>query len=552
MSRASTNAVTKRRRTKDGCRPCRMRKKKCDGRKPNCVSCERNVLLCSWFTPGNDGDDITGSEGGRQATQKYTRPSMCPDNSHRSLVPAFPESRKLEACPVPIFQSSSHARDINTLLRQPALEPIFRTPASLLLYQHWIERTGEAMSARRGTFNAFVTELPRLAIAYPDTVLQGLLACSGVHYGNANPGREIETSTWTHLGVALRSLKHGLTKLVSRTETDPVPLLATALVLCFVETTRGDESGVLSHHLRAAHILFDAVLKSPSTPLMDQSILEFLKEFYIYITRITEISSNEIIQLDDQYQPIHHPRSASPWVSNKSFGILVGCAHELFDLIPQVSALARERRRKYSSEGDNTQQAVPSPATLDDNGEDLAYYSLLAKILAWVPPESSPSDFATAGKIHQQALLCYLDISCANPPISAQSELPESIQGRFYVLNNLLAELPLDAPISSTLCWPLALFGSVARDEYQRAIILGRLEAMWGFLHIGNIMSTMNLLKRLWDDKRLNDFPAPEIGYPNNTAVALRRQPHSISKRAADPSDMEALMKKYALMISFV
>jgi hypothetical protein len=47
---------------------------------------------------------------------------------------------------------------------------------------------------------------------------------------------EVETATWTHLGLALRSLKYGLTKMVSHPGgCDPVPLLTTTLVMCFLE-----------------------------------------------------------------------------------------------------------------------------------------------------------------------------------------------------------------------------------------------------------------------------------------------------------------------------
>lgn len=256
MSRHESNSPPKRRRSKDGCRPCRVRKKKCDGRKPSCVSCERNVLLCSWFptSSGNlrdeDQADPALDVGHQDKRRKYSISSSSNasvDTSIHSLYHATsPVSelgdegradRKEETVDavLPTFQSTAYARDISLLLKQPALEPIFRSLTSLLLYQHWIEKTGEAMSAQRGRSNAFVTELPRLAIAYPDTVLQGLLACSGIHYCNGDKTLEMEMSTWTHLGVALRSLKHGLTSLVSQPGVDPVPLLATALVLCFVE-----------------------------------------------------------------------------------------------------------------------------------------------------------------------------------------------------------------------------------------------------------------------------------------------------------------------------
>ena len=264
MSRDESNLPPKRRRSKDGCRPCRVRKKKCDGRKPSCVSCERNVLLCSWFptsaSPANHTDQNQVNEllglnvrspdlGGHQDKRRKCSVSLYGSTgddtaSHLYAVLPIPgpeygnggrDDKELVDAILPTFESIEYARDVSMLLKQPALEPIFRSPTSLLLYQHWIERTGEAMSAQRGKSNAFVTELPRLAIAYPDTVLQGLLACSGIHYCNGDKTQEMELSTWTHLGVALRSLKHGLTNLVAQPGVDPVPLLATALVLCFVE-----------------------------------------------------------------------------------------------------------------------------------------------------------------------------------------------------------------------------------------------------------------------------------------------------------------------------
>lgn len=243
MSReSSVHSPVKRRRSKDGCRPCRVRKKKCDGRKPSCVSCERNVLLCSWFP----NTTTTGSEDSSPESvltldlqRRKRKFSVCssdlssPGSEFQLLTPW--DSPTQECLSPPAFQFDVDVNDINALRRQPTLEPIFRSPISLLLYQHWVERTGNVMSAHRGKFNAFQTELPRLAVAYPDTVLQSLLACSGIHYCNGSKTAEIEASTWTHLGLALRSLKYGLTKLVSNPGTDPIPLLATALVLCFVE-----------------------------------------------------------------------------------------------------------------------------------------------------------------------------------------------------------------------------------------------------------------------------------------------------------------------------
>ena len=237
MSQATGDSprVVKRRRTKDGCRPCRVRKKKCDGRKPTCVSCERNVLLCSWFPSAGGGDKASKeprNSSEADGEQAASSPSLSRARCH--AVPNDGSSLFPNCSDVPIL-SSAEVQSIANLYHQPSLQPIIRSPTSVLLYQHWIERTADVVSAKRGKKNAFVTELPRLAIAYPDTVLQSLLAISGIHYINGNKLPVIEMTTWTHLGLALRSLKHGLTKLMSPEGYDPIPLLTTSLVMCFLE-----------------------------------------------------------------------------------------------------------------------------------------------------------------------------------------------------------------------------------------------------------------------------------------------------------------------------
>ncbi|EEP78063.1 predicted protein [Uncinocarpus reesii 1704] len=184
----------------------------------------------------------------------------------------------------------------------------------------------------------------------------------------------------------------------------------------------------------------------------------------------------------------------------------------------------------------------------------MAYYDLRSQVLSWQPPSDARDDFITGGRIYQQAILCYLDASFASPPLTAQTDLPDFICERFETLKHLLDELPVDAPISHTLCWPLALFGSLARKAEQREFIIHRLQAMWEILHLGNIRTTMRFLERLWDDHHAslsNNVAA--CGSVDGTSSALvRATKRKInSKDIYDNSDMEALMKRYELMFSF-
>ncbi|KAI1936227.1 hypothetical protein LOZ66_004684 [Ophidiomyces ophidiicola] len=551
----------KRRRSKDGCRPCRIRKKKCDGRKPTCVSCERNVLLCSWFP--NASSDAAAEPPIKSenlldwaAQNKKRKLSICSSDAtppDSDCLPPLSWCSSQEGASPPVFRSDMDVLDISGLQQQPSLAPIFRSPISLLLYQHWVERTGDVMSAHRGKFNAFKTELPRLALAYPDTVLQSLLACSGIHYCNAGRTADIEASTWTHLGLALRSLKYGLTRFVAQPGGDPIPLLATALVLCFVETTKGNDGGVLSQHLRAAHILFSMIQSSPSSLHIEDSMLEFLKEFYTYIFRITELSNDS--QTVILHGSVSHvpPTNEFSWLSGKSYGMLVGCSYELFDMIPQVSALARRKRQKIKEAQKQRSRGYGSTVPEGGDTDEMACRILRSRILAWRPPPDARPDFVTCGLIYQQAILCYLDTAFSNPPLTAQSPLPDFVLQRLDRFVVLLDQLPADAPISHTMCWPLAMFGSLSRRTDHRKLILDRLQAMWELLRLGNIRTTMNFLQKLWEDNQgdgSTHTPSAEcirIVSPGAKASKRRRGLRTIH----DNSDMEALMKKYEIMFSF-
>jgi hypothetical protein len=257
--------LSKRRRTKDGCRPCRVRKKKCDGRRPICVSCERNVLLCSWFSPSSDSNPSEHSGDARGSTDGAGDIYAVSPSPSSPSTPYPEESGISTPSALPVFLSQETVLDLAGLRLHPSVEPVFRSPTSTLLYQHWIEQTGNVISAKRGRANAFITELPRLALAYPDTVLQSLLAISGVHYCNGHDSLDVETATWTHLGLALRSLKYGLTKMVSHPGgCDPVPLLTTALVMCFLE--------VCAFHERYEY--FRSLLTPDSTRILAETSAE--------------------------------------------------------------------------------------------------------------------------------------------------------------------------------------------------------------------------------------------------------------------------------------
>lgn len=113
--------------------------------------------------------------------------------------------------------------------------PYIHHPISRLLFQHWFCQTADQISALRGPSNAFLTELPKLAVRYPDMVLPSLLALSGVHYGNKYTNPVVKEMAWSHLAQALRALKYKLTGFVEGDGEGALEMLVVCLMLSFIE-----------------------------------------------------------------------------------------------------------------------------------------------------------------------------------------------------------------------------------------------------------------------------------------------------------------------------
>ncbi|KAH8812757.1 fungal-specific transcription factor domain-containing protein [Xylogone sp. PMI_703] len=484
-----------------GCLKCRTRKKKCDGRRPTCLGCERNVLLCNW--PQEVADSACS------LTKPTRRPRYQPSSP---FSPSLSEGRNGDtdsSSPMSHSSSASARQHTHKPLRficQPALGGrLLKDPNSSMLYEHWINHTANALSASRGP-----------------------LALSGIYYGNKNNNNVIRQLTYTHLGQALQALKYGLTKHVSGADSNALRLLVTTLIFCFLETVRGDDKGNLKYHLRAAQQLLFQVLAS-QTLRHEEPLLEFLKEYYAYIAHITELSTDMDVSSDaDCFS------ATQPLTSDKSSGMLFGCAHKLFEMVPQISAFAREQNEPITN---------ASRFTMDQLQLEEELYlitvkrlNLRSRIQAWQPPLGCDKDFELCGRIYQQALLVYNNPPL--PPILSNSTCEDSFT-RQSIENvvRLLDRLPVNAPISATLIWPLAFLGTLAEDISQRNTILARLQGIWNTLSLGNARATIDFLDRYWSD----EAPAQQAQKKLGSRLMRCHQGH-----------LELLMERYGLDISFV
>jgi hypothetical protein len=226
----------RRTRVKSGCLCCRLRRKKCDERKPTCSGCDRNKLICSWApsssSPGRPSDlDWRGQLGSGESvsrTGKDFTASIAAESSSNS--PALFQKRlkrEYSMNPSPANQ-----------LRLPEMfgTASLNHPSSRILFEHYINNTSNLLCGIRGPENPFITCV--IPLARTDSMIMDcVLALSGAHLGYATSSSDVQLASSTHYALALRQFKHTLTNAVSGKDLKPVNLLLTALMLCHVEVS---------------------------------------------------------------------------------------------------------------------------------------------------------------------------------------------------------------------------------------------------------------------------------------------------------------------------
>ncbi|RFU27346.1 hypothetical protein B7463_g9004, partial [Scytalidium lignicola] len=479
-------------KTRTGCIGCRLRRKKCDERRPTCSGCQRNVLVCTWVEDVPDG-----------AAQKLLTRKTRKENSHSVRSASFSTSTPArtpgEGLDCPVSQSwTSNPLEISidqyvsaTLHLQALFQfqhNLLRNPKSRILFDHYLHRTNKTVARCCGETNTFIMQLLPITMSH-DLVFHSLLALSGFHF-HYTSGTPVGETTLIHYGQAIQAQKFGITFLLSGGNEDTVvPLLITSLILCIVESTRGDAGDVAIRHLKGARSLLQSALRLPESQL-DQETRAFLIERYAYTIVLANISMGE----ESDSWVLHDVAQLFPLMKSSYTGTLgsgtIGCVHELCRLIPTVSSLAMKRQKEESL-------GIESWETIS------TFLSLYTTIKKW---ESVCTDefYTLCGKIYQHTLLVYLASSFeryeqqANNDVFYGSEYSPLVGLAFSNFIPLLDSVPVDSPMSSTLCWPLVVFGSCAKLAEHRELVRARLLAMSSVIGMGNARETCSLLDILW------------------------------------------------------
>ena len=236
----------KRSRVKTGCIPCRLRKKRCDEQKPVCSGCERNHLICAQ-TSNFQGKDTLSNEDAGIGLQSARLP---PVSKRGGLVTRPPSMAIVSQNAETLGQGISMLRypeealgydrttGLGRICRFSSPEMFstasLREPASRTLLEYYFNETAHRLSIVQGPGSPYLICV--LPLAQSDSmVMDSVLALSGAHLCCMTDGSDTRSASSMHYALALRHLKHELTRVASGEPSDPVRLLLTILLLGYAE-----------------------------------------------------------------------------------------------------------------------------------------------------------------------------------------------------------------------------------------------------------------------------------------------------------------------------
>jgi hypothetical protein len=221
---------------------------------------------------------------------------------------------------------------------------------------------------------------------------------------------------------------------------------------------------------------------------LDKGIRTFLTERVSYMITLAQISmgNNSDQSVLDDTALLFSTIYTTPHIKGSSSS---GCVHDLFYLIPRISAAAH----RGSTEIESLAQLTP---------ETVAEYESLLRLVSSWKPSTNDDLYNLCGRVYQQALLVYLtsvlDTESQSHPISTEV-YPPTMREAFNCIKALLDSTTLDAaPIATTLCWPLAILGSCARTRFDQNFIDTKLAMLVDAYASQSVQDTRDLLQRLW------------------------------------------------------
>lgn len=394
-------------RTRTGCLTCRRRRKKCDERRPRCVGCERNHLLCSW-------------------------PHSTLDSSQEFQLQVQNEAASLSLAPT---------RGLSTTAA------VFRGHESLVDF--FTQMTAPRLIARRQIENPFITYNLRIAPSC-ETLQHAILAVASCHRAYLEPSFSVVARS--HYAVTLRSMKHAITSWRTCSFPDRLTILASAFALCWYEIIDANLEGSLYHHLRACSaMLRDVERDSRGTELQ---LLGFFAEQYSYLAIAANVcfglSTMATKRRPQLPQPVQNLNLGSP-----IHGFLFGYAHELHDAIPRIRNLAD----RFALEGNSTHVQV----------QYADIYSAITSWEPRTA-EGDPG-YEQVGHMYQAACLIFLRTATYDPSEQPTELLFSQVEPCVEIFLDNFKHLSYESPAWNMFMWATFVAGSCIRNPQQRELL---------------------------------------------------------------------------------
>lgn len=214
-------------RRKTGCLVCRLRRKRCDERKPVCHGCERNSLVCRW-PPLQHGGFYSDPTPWRQSL-----PAPAEQLHTDVQINRFDEQSSTRDSHISHAAKRSTEHSLAQLLYGPSAKPmLLQTEVGSHFFQHFLELAGLRLSSRNDPENPWITLFIPLAMG-DELVMSTLLALGGANLCTYS-GHALK-QTYSFYAVALRGVKHRLTELVRGNFSQLLNTLVTTIALCQFE-----------------------------------------------------------------------------------------------------------------------------------------------------------------------------------------------------------------------------------------------------------------------------------------------------------------------------
>ncbi|KAF8852922.1 hypothetical protein BDZ45DRAFT_599305 [Acephala macrosclerotiorum] len=506
-------------RSRSGCWTCRLRRKKCDERRPGCETCEKLGIKCeaygsrpAWMD-GGEAEKAKSAEVRRDIKSATRRDgcSIASSGSHGlGRTPASDSSGDIDQRQAPVIRE----RDASLLMYY--LDCVF--PMQFKMYNPAPNEGG------RGWLLSLLLRTPPLY--YMSLALAA--HCMEV-LENPNVSDESKGITSAQLGAALQNLQQYIT--VFNEQPGPGSLEENIKVLVcimqmvgFVGFAGGTENWQV--HMRGASTVVDRFIdilcssnsrshlfettKGGNVLSVEELItVKFLVSIYCWMDLMNTVSSGS-----SPYLANIHDRLLGGEDPPIRLDRVMGCDNAVMILVGKIGILDAWKRHSQATGKLSMIELVTRATSLE---KDLMH--ALDGIPKGRPPSadfrslyglsratlSVYSDYVT--EVYTLSALTYLHVVVSGP----QAELPE-IRGNVLKSVELLRHLP-EPIIARALYWPVLVTGSMALPEEEA--LFKRMLADSGVkpIFVGPGWNIIKVLEECWRRRRTTDPLPVKEGY---------------------------------------